>query len=491
VTARPRHAARRPHATHRRLAPRRNSVRLYGVVGLIGIVVGIAIVYISYTANGGLPLAPTDRVYVELPNAQRLQRDSDVRIGGIRVGQVQSVEAVPGGRGGATPYARLELSLSPSVGSIPVDSHVQEEPASILGASYLQLVLGTSSQRLRAGATLPLSQAAPTVQLTDLLDIFNHATATSIRSSLNDASAGFAGRGTDFNDTIGSFATVLPALQDVSRELAAPSTDLAGFIDGFDSASSALAPVSAPLASLLGDAATTFDAFQGDRGALGTAIDDAPGAEDAMTAALQRVDPSLSQLATLSQQLLPGARQLRTAVPRLDAALHAGLAPLREVGPLTSELRGLLTAFAALSRNPSTTSSLQLTVQASTELTTLLNALVPAQVQCNVIALWGRNLGLSLQVGNADEPFVPLGVVGLGATSEYAQHPTPSSNLHVNYLPHENDQECESGNEPYNANTQSLSNPGGNQSTATAITSPPAGVRARAARAGLLAGGSQ
>src|SRR5439155_445126 len=85
---------------------------LYGVA---------AIVYVSYTANSGLPFAGAYRLTVEVPNADRLIKNDEVRIGGVRVGQVQGVTAqtAPAGR---RPFARIEVSLSPSAGPLPVDT---------------------------------------------------------------------------------------------------------------------------------------------------------------------------------------------------------------------------------------------------------------------------------------------------------------------------------------------------------------------------------
>lgn len=473
----------------RQRGPRRNSLRLYGITGIVGIVVGLAIVYVSYTANGGLPFAPSYRMFVELPNAQRLQRGSDVRVGGIRVGQVQAVSATRESGDARMPLAKLELSLSPSVGHIPVDSHVEEQPASILGASYLQLTLGTSTTRLAAGRTLPLSQSSPTVQLTDLLDIFDKATGRSIQSSLGDFSSGLAGRGGDLNTTIASFAQLLGPLEDVSATLASPHANLGRFIDGLDATSTAFAPVAGSLRSLLGDAATTLEAFRGDGGALGASLDRLPGTESVTTTALARVDPALAGATQLARELIPGVRLVRTDVPQLTSALQAGTASLRQIAPLTTELEVTLRALRSLSRDPATTGSFEVLGQATSALKTALDVIAPAQIQCNVIPLWGRNVAYSAQQGTSEFPFVPLGVVGTGATNEYAQHATPSDNLHVDYLPRENYQECESGNEPYSSTGQDLSNPPGNQPNHTQLTSPPQGAQAMAAHAGLLGTG--
>jgi virulence factor Mce-like protein len=475
--------------SRRQRSLRRNSLRLYATTGIIGIVVGLAIVCISYTANGGLPFAKTYRMYVELPNAQRLQRGSDVRIGGIRVGQVQAVSATRESGDGRVPFARLELSLSPSVGHIPVNSHVQEQPASILGASYLQLTLGTSRNRLGSGGTLALSQSTPTVQLTDLLDIFNRATAHSIQSSLGDFSSGLAGRGGDLNATIASFSQLLPSLQDVSATLASSQANLGRFIDGLDATSTAFAPVAGSLRALFGEAATAFQAFRGDGRALGSSLDQLPGTEAITTTALQRVDPALAGATQLARELVPGARLVRNDVPQLTSALHAGTDSLGQIQPLTADLQDTLRALRTLSRDPATTGSFKVLSQATAALKTALDVIAPAQLQCNVIPLWGRNVTDSAQQGTSEFPFVPLGVVGTGADNEYAQHATPSDNLHVDYLPHENDHECESGNEPYSATSQDLTSPPGNQPNHTQLTSPPGGVHQLAARAGLLGTG--
>ncbi|HWF53174.1 MAG TPA: MlaD family protein [Solirubrobacteraceae bacterium] len=471
-----------------RTRPKRSdSRRLYGLTGVAGIIVGLAIVFISYTANGGLPFTPSDRVFVELPNAQRLQRGSDVRIGGIRVGQVQSVAAIPP-HGTRPAYARLQLSLSPSVGRLPVDSRVQEEPASILGASYLQLVLGTSRRRLAPGAIVGLAQSAPTVQLTDLLDIFNHATAQSIRSSLAEYSSGFAGRGADANAALASLDELIGPLRQVAQVVASPLADLGRFISGFDSTAGALAPVAGPFASLVAHFSTTLGAFDARRPQLAATIKRLPGTEATATAALQALNPSLDRLATLATQLLPGARLVPADIPLLTAALRAGVDPLRHIGPLTGDLRSTLQALGTLSAATPADGTLRILQQTTISLTGLLGTVVPAQMQCNILALWGRNLLLSTEQGNAEFPFIPLGIVGLGAEEEFAQHATPSPNLHTDYLPDENGSECESGNEPYNAHNQDLSNPPGTQPNPTPFTAPPPAATAEAAKAGLLAG---
>ena len=64
------------------------------MVGAITTLIVIVAVFLAYNANQGLPFVPTYRVSVELPNASRLTANNEVRIGGHRVGVVESIEAI-------------------------------------------------------------------------------------------------------------------------------------------------------------------------------------------------------------------------------------------------------------------------------------------------------------------------------------------------------------------------------------------------------------
>src|SRR5919106_6250702 len=64
-------------------------------VGAVTTLIVIVAVFLAYNANQGLPFVPVYRVSVEVPNAARLVNNNEVRIGGNRVGVVESIDAVP------------------------------------------------------------------------------------------------------------------------------------------------------------------------------------------------------------------------------------------------------------------------------------------------------------------------------------------------------------------------------------------------------------
>jgi phospholipid/cholesterol/gamma-HCH transport system substrate-binding protein len=470
----------------RRRRRKRDTPRHYGLLGLIGTLALLGAVVISYRANSGLPFQSSYRMFVDVPNADRLNHYADVRIGGIRVGQVQSIVAEPG-HDAAQPFSRLELSLSPSVGRLPIDSRVQIRSASVLGATYVDLTPGHSPRKLAPGGTLPITQVTSTVQLTDLLDVFDHATASSIQTVLGGLGEGLAGRGDDLNATIASLAGAAQPLTRVLGALASPRAGLARFLSGYEATVGALAPVAGPLGSLFADAATTLGALNAARGPLGQTIDALPPAEAATTTALIDLEPGISGLARLARDLRPGADLLGSTLPALNRTLAAGVTPLGQLPALARELRTALDALDTVARDPAASGTVRQLTAAISAVKLLLDALTPAQLQCNILGIYGQNLPSALAgTGTAGAPLAEVGVTSLGAKNEEFQNATPSPNMHVDANPIENYQQCQAGNEPYNTTTQVLSNPPGVLSNQTEPTYPPPGVTALAAKAGLL-----
>jgi hypothetical protein len=118
----------------------------------------------------------------------------------------------------------------------------------------------------------------------------------------------------------------------------------------------------------------------------------------------------------------------------------------------------------------------------------LLRGSADAQLNCNALAIWVRNLVSATSEGDASGGWIRMSdVINQGQSS---QSSAPASDLHLNYYPNENASECEAGNEPY-APGQAIGNPPGNQSTQTDQTAPPPGVTARARRAGVMGRGAQ
>ena len=77
------------------------------VLGVMTILILGLAVYLSYIAVNGLPFVPAYRVKVQVANADELAKNSDVRVGGARVGQILSVTPEPPNR--SWPHVRCPL----------------------------------------------------------------------------------------------------------------------------------------------------------------------------------------------------------------------------------------------------------------------------------------------------------------------------------------------------------------------------------------------
>ena len=471
-----------------RRARHRRPKRPIAVLGVGVIVVAALIGYVSYNALNGLPFQSRYDVNVRLPDAERLLATDDVRIAGVRVGQVTGVTAEHA-RAGAPPYALVRLALDPSVGRLPTDTTATVRAASALGATYVQLTLGHATRTISPGGMLPLSHASGTVSVTDLFQVFNGSAARNFQSATTSLAAGLAGRGGDLNSTIGSVSALLPAATDVASALAAPNARLASFLSAWASTASDLAPQSTSLAGIVSGSAATFGALAESRPSLEAAIEAAPSTERATTTAFASVRPALDGLARLMTELEPGARALPSALAIINSTLSAGVGPLQELPGLSRPLRTAMHTLETVSRMPSTSGALRKLGDLMDAVEQTLAVLTPAQVYCNILGTFTQNMASVLGgMGTGDGPSMAIfNINTLGNSTDLSQSKALAPNAHIDNSPTENGQMCQAGNEPYDSHIQSLTPPAGRYPNHTRTTYPPPDVLGRAASVGLLA----
>ena len=80
----------------------------------------IVAVFIAYNANNGLPFVPTYSLSAELPSGAKLVAGNEVRVGGFRVGVVNSVTPKQLNHGRA--IAKIEMKLDKRVEPLSRDT---------------------------------------------------------------------------------------------------------------------------------------------------------------------------------------------------------------------------------------------------------------------------------------------------------------------------------------------------------------------------------
>jgi len=423
------------------------------VVGLVILAVAAVVMAISYRAQNGLPWQRSYEVQVEVPDAGKLTKNAEVRIGGARVGQVLRIEAMPP-RGEKPPYALLDVQLRETE-ALPADTKAEVRIQSVLGGRFLSLIPGKERRTIPEDGRLPLRNASVTVDLDQAFRIFDPPGREAVRTVVRELGDALAGRGGDLNETFANSASLLPPLRRVLARLDATDTDLPGFLRGAAAAAGALETVSGGLDPLLADASATFGGLDRAGDALGAGVAELPRAEAAADAALGDLRPVLDDAAAIADDLRPAAARLPRTAGRISSVMRTATRVDPQAATLARPLSGVLAAVRRFSANPASSSTLRLL--GSTDLATfgasafvglgaILQTTWEAEEHCRVTSNWAERLADVTSDGDAGGNW--LRMIPFFKENELLPTAEPAEDLRANPYPIQNAQECEAGNEP-------------------------------------------
>jgi virulence factor Mce-like protein len=365
------------------------------LIGAVTVLVAILAVFISYSANNGLPFVPSYQLKAEMPNGAKLVKGNEVRAGGFRVGIVKDIKSARkevDGRERA--IAVLDLSLDKKIEPLSVDSVLSVRPRSALGLKYVELIPGTSKKTYQDGDTIPLSRASENApELEDVLSTFAPQTRDDARKSLEGFGNSIAGRGESINIVIRELEPFTRYLLPVMRNLSDPDTELRNFFPALGAAAAEAAPVAQVQARWFGEMATTFAAISRDPNALRETIEESPPTLAAATESFRVQTPFLARFAAVSRDLQPGTAELPRTLPLVNDALQAGVPAFRQTPELGEELEDLFRAAEDLGDNPSTLLALKDLRKAVQVTKPAIKFVAPYQTVCNYLVYFFNPLG--------------------------------------------------------------------------------------------------
>jgi ABC-type transporter Mla subunit MlaD len=459
------------------------------LIGALTVLVTIIAVYLAYQANNGLPFVPTYDLRVQIRNASEVTRGADVHMGGSLVGVVNTIQATRDAAG--EPIALLSLKLKKSIQPLSVDSLFTVRLKAAIGLKYLAIIPGTSKQVWQDGATVPVTQSSATVDLDQVLSMFDPPTRVGVAATTIGFSNALAGRGGDINDAISAFVPLFKDLGPVARNLSARTTDLGGFFRGLGSFAGAVAPVSQAQANLYGNLDTTFRS-------LATVavpylqdwITQTPPTFSAVISDSPRLQSFLTDTAGLFAELQPGFATLPASAPVLADAFAEGARNLPGTIALDQQTLSLSKHLAAYGAKPVVQQGLSRLTLTASDLRSPLQFLTPVQSSCNYVTLVLRNIASTLSDPVATGTTLRFVIVAiddvLGGESVPSHQvyttPQPDPNaahgpLHANPYPNTNSPgqtpECAAGNEKYSPSQFLIGNPPGNVGLQTEHTTAP------------------
>ena len=396
------------------------------MVGAVTVLIAIVAVFLAYNANQGLPFVPVYSVSVEVPNAARARDAGEVRIGGTRVGVVESIEPVVEGSSSQTVStdpdsedlapvaARLNLKLDEAARPLPQDSIFRIRYRSAFGLKYLEVVRGTGPDApegfifngLDDGevCTLPTAsggqfrkepdQAASNGcfqaqdEFDDLSNTYDNRTRKAQRDNFVGFGNAFASRGLSLNDAIQQLEPLFRNAGPVGQALSDPSTRFVRLFPALARTADLVEPVAALQAEQFAFAARTFEAISRVPDAYAQVIEQGPETLRTAIELLPRQREFVSKSADLALALNPGIANLRKALPDLNAAVEAGTPVLADQPPVNRRLREALRELNQLVEQPETTSTLLRLADTFQIATPLARYAAPAQTVCNYWNYW-------------------------------------------------------------------------------------------------------
>ena len=281
--------------------------------------------------GGPIPLKPQGyRFQTSFAEATQLAKEADVRISGVPVGRVKTIEPDT-----ETGRSIVVIELQSRYAPMPSDAQAILRQKTLLGETYVELTPGSSdAEPVAEGGSLPESQISDTVQLDEIYRTFDAETRAAFQTWMQEQARGIGGYGRDLNDALGNlgpFAEDSAVLVDILNRQEGAVTSL---ISNTGVVFEALTERDGQLRSLIENSNRVFQATASRDEELKEAFVALPTFERESAQTLERLaefsvdtDPLITQLRPAARELSPTLQDLGALSPDLEALF-------RELNPL-------------------------------------------------------------------------------------------------------------------------------------------------------------
>jgi len=306
------------------------------------------LLFLWVTFGGPTPFrAKTYEVKIPFREATQLAEQSDVRISGVNVGKVQTIELDPDGK-----QALATAAIDDRYAPLPESTRAILRTKTLLGETYIELTPGSrEGPELADGGTLPAANVAESVQLDEIFSTFNAQTRAAFQEWMQEAAVAINGQGQNLSYAIGGLEPTFTEFDKLFRVL--DSQRLA-------------------VGQLFSNGATTFNALRGRKGELAdliqssNAVFQTTARRNRDIEALFRAFPTFldesrltfSQLKDFSlnadplmRQLVPAAEELSPTLIALSKLAPESKAFFEGLGPVIKRAPSGFSAFRKIFRD--------------------------------------------------------------------------------------------------------------------------------------------
>jgi virulence factor Mce-like protein len=281
----------------------------------------LTFLWISF--GGSVPLKPKQyQLTINFPEATTLAEAADVRIAGVTVGKVRSKDLDK-----ELNRTRVILRIDPKYAPIPKDTKAILRQKTLLGETFVELSPGSrASGALADGGTLEDGQVEQTVELDEILRIFDPETKIAFQNWVQESAKTITGTAPrDLNNALGNLAGFAQDGAAVLEVLDTQSTAVRQLIKNTGVVFGALNERKGQLRQLIINSDRTFSALQSEQEALADTFRVFPTFLDESRVTLARLQdfsvntrPLVNDLKPVADDLGPTVRDLGALAPDLE-----------------------------------------------------------------------------------------------------------------------------------------------------------------------------
>lgn len=315
-------------------------------VAAVGLVAGSAGVAVQMAGAG------KSLVYAEFRDASPIIKGNDVKMSGVKVGVVESIEVRAG-------KAVLGLRLEDEAFPLHEDVTATIRPVSLLGERYVALERGSPSEPELAGDTIPASQTGQATDLDQVLTAIDEPTGEGLAALLTTLGEGVRGQGQDVDKALAALAPAMRQTDELAQILSQHNALLGSLVDRVEPVAAALATDEGRrLDRLVGSTEQLLLATAENRAALEDSLVRLPGTLAKAQRTLARLSgvaetttPTLASLRPVTDDLTEVSAELQRFANAADPAL-ASLEPvLRHADRLLDEAAPTVRALRPAARD--------------------------------------------------------------------------------------------------------------------------------------------
>ncbi|HEX8074210.1 MAG TPA: MlaD family protein [Thermoleophilaceae bacterium] len=297
------------------------------------------LLFLWLSFGGAIPLKPKEYVLkVNFPEATTLAQEADVRIAGVNVGKVRQKELNKGANG-----TKVTLQIDPKFTPVARDTRAILRQKTLLGETYVELTPGNRRRgTLEDGATLADAQVEGTVELDEILRIFDPDTKDAFRHWVAESAEQIKqGGGKDLNSALGNLGDFAESGAGVLSVLDKQHTAVRSVVKNTGVVFAALNERYGQLHDLVVNSNATFSATAAQRESLAQVFEIFPTFLDESRTTLARLQtfstntrPLVRNLKPVADDLGPTVRDLGNLAPDLEN-LFRRLRPVIDLSPKT------------------------------------------------------------------------------------------------------------------------------------------------------------